>query len=502
MIKKIIQKIKDRLNWIKLKIKKVLISLGIIGIVMAAGNSAIPVENTYKNIPLTTEIRQEFVERGLNFISEPIEATYVIKGSWAFSDEIISITPTKWQGEFHVGNINYQDRETKEFKPIDIKFREENGEFIVDKASYEIRIPKKLGKVRFWANEKDLDIEPIGIKPDIEGRITDDPETSHKGNTVRFDNVYGQGIHLEFVCRTGSVKKYIVFDQKPTKFDWQFKLTGFDKNKHIIWKPRIFDSNGKTQDVEYDIKGGILTKHLSEEFFDNAVYPVRTDTTTSYYAGAGDGTIYTVGDGQPSQAIWDTVHDATTGTGRTVAGVSGYASEVWIRGVNNDIKIFRAFFPVDTSGLPNSAIISGAILKLNLSAIQDGYNGDGYDYVAIVQTDQPDPTTLEETDYNNCGATDNPTKGSANIDITGLTTEQYNNFTLDATGLTWVSKTGWTMLGIRPGQDIQDYFPGDPGEVNKFSGVSAYFSEYTDTASDPYLEVTYTVGGRRIMITQ
>lgn len=217
-------------------------------------------------------------------------------------------------GEFHCGHIHYKDRTTGKFEECNIKFQEEANEFVVDKASYEIRIPKRLNKIKFWANGKELDIEPMGIKPNTEGRITDDPETSHKGNTIRFDNVYGQGVHLEFICRTGSVKKYIVFDQKPTKFDWQFRLTGYDKDKHILWQPRIFDSNRKTQNVEYDIKGGVLTKHLPESFFDNAVYPVRTDTTTSYYSGVGDGYIeYTIA-GHPSQSNWDTAHDAVTGT--------------------------------------------------------------------------------------------------------------------------------------------------------------------------------------------
>ena len=136
----------------------------------------------------------------------------------------------------HVGHIHYKDRQTGKFEKCDIKFREENGEFIVAKASYEIKIPKKLNKVKFWANGQEMDIEPIGIEPNIEGKIVDDPETGHTGNVVRFDNVYSEGIHLEFVCRTGSVKKYIVFDQKPTKFDWEFKV--YWEVSLFIWNPR------------------------------------------------------------------------------------------------------------------------------------------------------------------------------------------------------------------------------------------------------------------------
>ena len=169
---------------------------------------------------------------------------------------------------------------------------------------------------------------------------------------------------------------------------------------------------------------------------------------------------------------------------------------------SDSITIYRGFFPIDTSGLPDNGVISAAILKTYPVAINNNYNGDGYDYVAVVQTDQPNPAVLAAADYNNCGAVDNPTKGSADIGLSGLSTGSYQDLTLNATGRGWINKTGTTMLGTREGHDIQDNFPGDPGEVDKRSWVNYRSSEQTTTAQDPYLSVTYTVGGRRIMPVQ
>ena len=274
---------------------------------------------------------------------------------------------------------------------------------------------------------------------------------------------------------------------------WFRKFNLYDsEGNHGIVKVRLENIDGKI----------ILTKVLDKTFLENAVYPVRTDTTTSYYAGAGDGEVwYTDYSGQPSQGIWDTIHDATTGSGYNPDGTFAAAFSK-IYGSDNETGIARSFYPIDTSALNDDAIISAAILKLYVYQTADDYNGDGYDYIAIVQTDQPDSSTLRAADYNNCGATNNPTKGSADIDISGIGTVAYTDFTLNATGRDWINKTGTTMLGTREGHDIEDNFPGDPGEVNKFSKGIMYCSENTGTDKDPYLEVEYTLGGRRIIIVQ
>lgn len=223
----------------------------------------------------------------------------------------------------------------------------------------------------------------------------------------------------------------------------------------------------------------------------NLVLPLIGLTTNNYNVGVGDGYVNCSDySGHPTQAMWDTAHDATIGTTASYGSSGNIHSEINIYGNANWITIWRGFFPIDTSELPDDTTISAAVLVGYIVGKIDNYNGDGYDYVAIVQTDQPDHTLLTTADYNNCGAINNPTKGSADIDISGLTISDWNNFPLNATGIGWISKTGWTMLGMREGHDIQDAYPGDPGEVDKLSQVSI---NDAGGIHPPYLSVTYSI---------
>lgn len=266
------------------------------------------------------------------------------------------------------------------------------------------------------------------------------------------------------------------------------------------WQGRFYAGEPfyKDDNEWFQTETATTTKEAFEEqtkirFLERLFFPKALADTDPFYTGAGDGYVFNSSAGQPSQANWDTAHDNTTGAaaedGVGLAHLA--ATELW--GADNLIRIYRGFLPIDTSGLGADAIVTAAVLKLYIVSKQDAYNGDGYDYMAIVQTDQPNSAVLTTADFNNCGATNNPDKGSADIDISGMPTGSYQDFTLNLTGRGWIEIEGTTMLGIREGHDIQDNFPGDPGEVNKYSRIKIYFSEQGGTSEDPYLEITYTL---------
>lgn len=219
----------------------------------------------------------------------------------------------------------------------------------------------------------------------------------------------------------------------------------------------------------------------------NYKYPQIYLTTTPYYAGAGDGFVWT------QSTVWNTVHDATTGTADST-GATVYVG-VGMSGTNYRIR--RGFFPPNTSGLPDSAEISAGLLYLwPPSAVNDSDN-DGEDYIVVIgETTQADPTTLEAEDFDQCGAINNPTEGSDKIDLGNITDGQYNIWTLNATGISWIKKTAadpYTMLGVREGHDCLDHaYVGADGTNNS---LYIQASEYTGIDQDPYLSVTYTVEG-------
>jgi len=258
--------------------------------------------------------------------------------------------------------------------------------------------------------------------------------------------------------------------------------------RFIVW-----DSEGNAQKIKIRLtrENGklFLIKIIPKKFLEKAIYPIRTDTTTSYYTGAGDGVIFS---GYSSTA-WDTIHDATTtnqasdvhdtDTSVEIAGVSRYDNAS-----PPDINIRRGFLPVDTSGLPDNAIISAATMNLYVIS-EDHGDDDAQAYLVIVgETSQAVTNALTREDYDQCGAIDNPTEGSDQLSLNGMATGQYVAWTLDATGRGWISKTGFTMLGMREGHDVEDITIAVIGH----NRATIRFSEYADTGSDPYLSVTYT----------
>jgi len=215
--------------------------------------------------------------------------------------------------------------------------------------------------------------------------------------------------------------------------------------------------------------------------------------SASYFSGSGDG--YVQADNEYLGWGWNGTHDREDGDGGGLHGAfptatTGIGFRSYQYEKYNRVIISRSFFPVDTSALPDGATISEAKLYIYIEAKADDDN-DGDDWGSVVQTSQEDPTTLEEADFDQCGAIDNPTEGADRIDIGSITTSAYNYWTLNATGRGWISKTGWTLLGLREGHDAIDS-PIASSSGNVTNSITVRFSEYTGTGSDPYLSVTYT----------
>lgn len=207
--------------------------------------------------------------------------------------------------------------------------------------------------------------------------------------------------------------------------------------------------------------------------------------TTSYYTGTGTGRV------REQDANWATGHDATDGNANGYNEASSYCLVAESAGT---YSIQRAFLPANTEQLPNNCDVLSATLNIYISAITDN-DDDGDNFIRVVQTNQPDPTQLTNADYNNCGATDNPTAGATDLDIgDDLTATQYNVWTLNATGIGWISQTGYTLLGIREGHDVVDSAVG----AGLISSIT--FNGNAAGSNEPYLSVVYAVpSGIRII---
>jgi len=170
---------------------------------------------------------------------------------------------------------------------------------------------------------------------------------------------------------------------------------------------------------------------------------VNATSPETYYSGAGDGY---VSYGGAESGSWDTTHNAATGTATDYTSTTAIVRCVsTLIEVDYAISIFRDFIPFDTSALPDGATITAAYFAVYVTAKTDTDN-DGYDYLNVVQTSQTSSSSLVVADYDNCGATHSPTVGATAIDITGISTSAWTNFTLSSTGIGWISLTGITYI--------------------------------------------------------
>ncbi len=198
-------------------------------------------------------------------------------------------------------------------------------------------------------------------------------------------------------------------------------------------------------------------------------------TEETIYSGAGDGHIARFHDN------WNIAHDSSTGTA-FYTGTNATLSTRQYESLTHYIE--RTFFPFDTSGLPDNAVILSAVLWVYFSNI---LKAEGTCNVALVQTTQASPTELVTEDFDQCGDIDDPTEGAPR---TVVNTTGWKTWTLDATGRSWINKEGWTKLGLRTGwldcDDVASIY-----EVKNLT-TRIYTSEQTGELV-PKLVITYSI---------
>lgn len=161
------------------------------------------------------------------------------------------------------------------------------------------------------------------------------------------------------------------------------------------------------------------------------------------------------------------------------AGTIGGAS-------SNNFSIHRALFTFDTSAITSGNNISAAILSLFGTAKTTGLGTTDIHIVATA------PTTDNNTALADYGTFSFTSFGSV-IDAS-WSNIKYNDFTLNALGLSNVSKTGISRFGAISAWDLNNSFTGSWVSV-----ATSYFTfnaaDQAGTANDPQLVVTYAAPG-------
>jgi hypothetical protein len=192
-------------------------------------------------------------------------------------------------------------------------------------------------------------------------------------------------------------------------------------------------------------------------------------TTTNYPSGGGDGNAFEI------NSVYATARNASSASNIEVSTASTFVAND-LNGSN--YMVGRIFFPTDTSGIDDSATISSANFNFKWASIKDAGNTFTCKFV---QQNQASTSTITNTDF----ATFGSTSGGETTDFNTWGTD-YTSTSLNSTGLGWISKTGFTKLGLRATTDIDNSAP---------TARSYAYITMSDAgeATAPYLQVTYTV---------
>ncbi len=329
----------------------------------------------------------------------------------------------------------------------------------------------------------------------------------NKGKIIKYDYIsdtivnrviYG-GIQEDMSKRTGNAqyfKKSEKIKNEIKTTTWVTKVYSGTPFYYIPYEDKWYQTETATTTID------AFDKQTKQIIFEK-MFGAFAATATTTYVGAVDGAIRS-----DAQKAWDTAHDSTS---ENATGAAGTPVVRILTYTNTTYRIYRAFFPFYTAGIPAAATITTSTFWIYTGTIENDDN-DGNDFIRLVETFQISTTTYSDSDFEDVGYdSGNETGGRAKFlavagavdrDLTGIASDAYLSFDdWNATGLGWIKKagqastcgsgTGWTCLGFREGHDVVD----DPMTVagtNQYNGMPWLQAETAGTGQDPYLTIEYT----------
>ena len=220
----------------------------------------------------------------------------------------------------------------------------------------------------------------------------------------------------------------------------------------------------------------------SASFATLTVYPDANPETTSV-----DGIVYRTGANETFSTIragaGTLANDSTTGLYQTAVSLFATAT------TNQYEQLSRSIFLFDTSSLTSGAAISAATLSLWIRSKNNSLGmTSAHAGMAIVGSTPASNTALVAADYGNLGTT----RYATDIAYDSVTIGAYNDFTLNATGLTNISKTSVTKFGARFAVDVDNGSPAWTAYLS--TSYEIPYADWTGTTQDPKLVVTYVLG--------
>lgn len=139
--------------------------------------------------------------------------------------------------------------------------------------------------------------------------------------------------------------------------------------------------------------------------------------------------------------------------------------------------IGRSIFVFDTSSLGSNATITSATFSVRgVSKSNDLSLSSDHIKLSLVSATTSSNNSIQPGDYDGIGST----RLSSDISYSVFSTSGFNNYSLNASGLAAINKTGQTKLALLLAVDV------DNGSPNWVSGVSSLYQIYTHEHSTSY----------------
>lgn len=500
------------------------------GLLETLGISSTPETKKYENVPLTDTLKKDLETRTWNRISTPLEASVIKRGT---ADTLAEIVPTKFESEFHGKWINYLSEDG--WKPIDtsIRLAADGSSFIMTEAPFQASFPlRSTGTARMdntnkWDvfKNKEINSQPVSMiivardVNDVPGRIVQGDLVTPAGlrktvTYVVYEGAYPEGDLIYYIDygRAPRLDKLVRINTSPSRLDYAFdisfsqnhtirekqgKVKGFEveNDRGFGFKPfQIWDSSvgidaRNVQEISATFEtvsanSYRLTKQLPQSFFDaNPVYPVYTDTISTFYPNPDaestsvDGYVWR----NSVDETWSAIHDASAGT---FAGddLSALNVNLSTSGTSNQWdRMGRGFLLFDTSSITDNDVIDSATFSIDGDGGTDGFNQSG----CLVDSTPASNTSIVAGDYDQLGTT----LYADCLDLGSWSTSSYNNFSLNATGLAAITTTGVTKFGWRLSSDRENSAP--TWTANTDADASPHSADVAGTSVDPKLVIVH-----------
>lgn len=440
-----------------------------------------------------------------------------VKRTW---NADIEVTNKGQKGVFHGKWINYLE---DSWQPISYEFVQTNDGFVLNNSPLKLKLPltadgtaEIINANKFNVKEKKIITEPDlimrikaeGVIP-VNGKIETGILSNQLVQYVVYPNAYPQYnadlIYYLFAGEAPSLRKLIRFrsgfvsnnflnfsflidvnqniavNKKNTHWSEDGFLTDekgmemikSENRKFVIKDFHLWDSGDKKWIIDVKTESlrknqsYRLTKIIPAVFFTDAVFPVYTDTETTFTSTSGDGTT-----GRETSPSYESF-SALRGGAQTFSVNTNASDQLRIRG--NYDRIYRNFFPFDTSAIGSNQTVTSSTLQLYISA------------VSALGGDLSVNVTSNNGTFNYAIANWGNDDFSTDKALSSITIGTFNNFNFNSAGKAAVNTTGTTYLGFRWSADIDNV---DPSIAQNAESSATVF--YSESANDPRLIVEYS----------